>query len=178
MSLAQQLTGRKRVIQVIDTCIGVFGFGSHPMSHKHLYSIDIDQPEPLKHINLKECCALVLETGCASPEETKFLKHGKVERIAHIVKEAGCLLLANEVTTGLGRTGKWWGFQHYKILPDIIIADKAIGNGFPISAVIVSAVFADKLATFPSQYLQSHQNDPFGCRVGLEVVKALKEDDI
>jgi 4-aminobutyrate aminotransferase len=46
------------------------------------------------------------------------------------------VLVADEVQTGMGRTGKWWGVEHYNTVPDIIVSGKALGGGMPISAVI------------------------------------------
>ena len=42
--------------------------------------------------------------------------------------------MVDEVQTGLGRTGRWWGFQHYGIRPDVVTVAKALGNGVPIGA--------------------------------------------
>jgi len=57
----------------------------------------------------------------------------EVERIA---KEQDILLIIDEVQTGVGRTGKWFGFQHYPIKPDVITLAKGLGSGFPIGAMI------------------------------------------
>jgi len=46
------------------------------------------------------------------------------------------VLVADEIQTGMGRTGKWWGVEHYNIAPDLIVSGKALGGGMPISAVI------------------------------------------
>ena len=47
------------------------------------------------------------------------------------------LFMADEVQTGLGRTGRWFGFEHYGIRPDVVCLAKALGNGMPIAAVWV-----------------------------------------
>lgn len=80
-------------------------------------------------------------------------------------------IIANEVTTGICRTGKWFGFQHYPIQPDIITMGKGLGNGYPISCVLVEASLAEKV---DFRYIQSHQNDPLGLNIAYEVIKELE----
>src|SRR5258708_40131135 len=52
-----------------------------------------------------------------------------------IADEAGALLIADEMITGLGRTGAWWGVHHTGVVPDIVTIGKAFGGGFPVSAL-------------------------------------------
>jgi acetylornithine aminotransferase len=98
------------------------------------------------------------------------------EFIASLVKKArssGCLLIVDEVTTGLGRTGKWFGFEHYRLQPDIVACGKALGNGYPVSSVTLNKKTSDAFSKNPFRYAQSHQNDPLGCAVALEVIKEI-----
>lgn len=52
--------------------------------------------------------------------------------------EVGALLILDEIQTGIGRTGKFWGFENYNVIPDIIITGKGLGGGMPIGAFITS----------------------------------------
>ncbi len=54
--------------------------------------------------------------------------------VARLCAERGALLMVDEVQTGLGRTGRWFGFEHYGITPDVVTLAKALGNGVPIGA--------------------------------------------
>ena len=85
------------------------------------------------------------------------------------------MLIANEVTTGFGRTGRWLGCDHYDLSPDIIVLGKGIGNGYPVSAVLMSRSVSDALAERPLQYSQSHQNDPLGAAVVSAVLHELRQ---
>ncbi len=50
--------------------------------------------------------------------------------------ERGLLLIVDEVQTGFGRTGQWFGFQHSGVVPDVVTMAKAMGNGFPVGACL------------------------------------------
>jgi acetylornithine/N-succinyldiaminopimelate aminotransferase len=54
--------------------------------------------------------------------------------VRRLCDEAGVLMMVDEVQTGLGRTGEWFGFQHYGVCPDVVTVAKALGNGVPIGA--------------------------------------------
>ena len=73
----------------------------------------------------------------------------------------------------MGRTGKWFGFQYYDIIPDMLVTGKALGNGYPVSSVTVSAEIEKRFDESPFTYAQSHQNDPLGCFIGVEVIKII-----
>jgi acetylornithine/succinyldiaminopimelate/putrescine aminotransferase len=81
------------------------------------------------------------------------------EGVRRLCDERGALLIVDEVQTGLGRTGRWFGFQHYGIRPDVVTVAKALGNGVPIGACWarddVAAVFGpgDHATTFGGQPL-------------------------
>ena len=51
---------------------------------------------------------------------------------------------ANETPTGMRRTGKWFGFKHYDIQPDVAAIGKGLGNGYPVSAVAIGLEIAEK----------------------------------
>ncbi len=59
---------------------------------------------------------------------------GYLRAVAEICRERGVLLMVDEVQTGMGRTGKWFGFQHEGIEPDVVTMGKALGNGMPVAA--------------------------------------------
>ena len=108
----------------------------------------------------------------------KFPPKHLIQKLAEAVQEHNGLVVVDEVTTGLGRTGSWFGYQHYDIRPDIIAAGKGLGNGFPISAVIVTREAAGELESRSFRYVQSHQNDPLACAVAREVLAVIQEEDL
>jgi acetylornithine aminotransferase len=103
---------------------------------------------------------------------------GIVNTLAKIVHENGGFISIDEVTTGLGRTGKWFGFQHYSFQPDIISLGKGLGNGYPVSAVVMTKEIAEKLSRTSFHHAQSHQNDPLACAVAKEVIQTLQDEEL
>lgn len=89
------------------------------------------------------------------------------------------VLMANEVTNGFGRTGKWFGFMHYEdFKPDVVSIGKALGNGYPISGIIISDSVGKRIEEEGLVYVQSHQNDPLGCKIAYNVVKYIEENEL
>jgi acetylornithine aminotransferase len=82
------------------------------------------------------------------------------------------------VTTGLGRTGTWYGFQHYALQPDIFALGKGLGNGYPVSAVAMTREVAERLEDSAFHYAQSHQNDPLACAIAREVIAVIREEEL
>lgn len=98
--------------------------------------------------------------------------------IIKVLKQHDCLLIVNEVTTGFGRQGKWFSFEHYDLKPDIVVVGKGLGNGHPISALSTTERISKLFDKNPMRYTQSHQNDPLGCAIGLEVIKIIDEEGL
>jgi len=101
-----------------------------------------------------------------------------IERISKIIRENNGLTVINEVTTGAGRTGKWFGFQHYDLKPDMIALGKGIGNGYPVSVAAISGKAAGLLENSHFHYSQSHQNDPLGATVVTEVIETISDENL
>ncbi|HOI91866.1 MAG TPA: aspartate aminotransferase family protein [Candidatus Rifleibacterium sp.] len=83
-----------------------------------------------------------------------------VQQVSEICKNEGILLILDECQTGFGRTGRWFAYQTYGIVPDILVTAKAMGAGFPVSAVTFSKKVADSIGGRLTHF-SSHQNDPF-----------------
>lgn len=136
-----------------------------------------DPYDCLDAISFDSIGAFVLEPGGSGSGFVKFPPKTLVEEIAYRVKQQDGIIVINEVTTGIGRTGKWFGFQHYDIQPDIVAIGKGIGNGYPVSSVAMKQYIAEKLEEKNFYYAQSHQNDPLGCAVAKEVITAIKVEN-
>lgn len=102
---------------------------------------------------------------------------GYAARLRALTSRCGALLIAEEVTTGVGRTGRWFGFEHDDVVPDILVLGKGLGAGFPVAAVVTTAdVEAGCQGVLT--HIQSHQNDPFSGRIAATVVSILRGEGL
>jgi acetylornithine aminotransferase len=129
----------------------------------------------LEDIPFDKICAFVFEPGNASGT-AKLPPTELITRLASKVKEHNGWIVIDEVTTGMGRTGKWFGYENFDIKPDLIACGKGLGNGYPVSAVGISEEVATLLKQTNFTYAQSHQNDPLGCAVAKEVITIMNDD--
>lgn len=131
----------------------------------------------VKDIDFSDISTFILEPG-NSGGRVLLPPYKLVKFLANEVKRHGGLIVANEVTTGFGRTGEWFGFNHYDLEPDIVALGKSLGNGYPISAVVMRKEIVDQIEMKNFVYAQSHQNDPLGCTIANEVINIIKEEKL
>ncbi|HET6560001.1 MAG TPA: aspartate aminotransferase family protein [Prolixibacteraceae bacterium] len=177
ITLAKSLTGRNRILKMDCSYLAAYGHGQISSGNTDLINVPLDDMDSISTIDFKSIAAFAFEPGNSS-SQIRYPQELFIKTIADKVTQNGGLLIANEVTTGFGRTGKWFGFQHYDYQPDIVSVGKALGNGYPISGVCVSAEVSAMFDQSSFRYAQSHQNDPLGCAVGLEVIKYIESNDL
>ncbi len=91
--------------------------------------------------------------------------------------EREVLLVMDEVQTGLGRTGKWFGFQHATdVRPDVVTMAKALGNGVPIGACWARAEVAEALR--PGDHATTFGGQPLAARAALAVLDVMEANDV
>src|SRR5581483_388669 len=91
--------------------------------------------------------------------------------------EAGALLMLDEVQTGLGRTGRWWGFQHHDgVQPDVVTIAKALGNGMPIGACWARAEVAE--AFHPGDHGSTFGGQPLAASAALATLRVMEAEDV
>ncbi|MBE0673759.1 MAG: aspartate aminotransferase family protein [Bacteroidales bacterium] len=178
ITLAQHLTGRRRILKIDNSYLSAYGFGQISSDNEYTKTIQFNDYHSIDKIEFDDVSAFVIETGGASVDVVKIPDVEFLNQIAELARKRGCLLIADEVTTGMGRVGKWFGFQHYNITPDIVVTGKALGNGYPVSAVTINSVTSGRFKQNSFRYAQSHQNDPLGCAIGLEVIKTIEDNNL
>jgi len=99
-----------------------------------------------------------------------------VEAIRQLCDEKGAVMIFDEVQTGMGRTGKWFAYQHYDIEPDIITLAKALGGGVAIGAMMAKEELAAKLV--PGKHASTFGGNCIACAAGIAVVEAIEEDSL
>lgn len=95
------------------------------------------------------------------------------EEIKKLKKEFGFLLIADEIQSGIGRTGKFYGFHHYDIQPDIVVVAKPLGGGLPLGAILGNEVVADVLE--PGVHGTTFGGNPVSCAAGVVVLEEIVE---
>lgn len=104
---------------------------------------------------------------------------GYYEAIRKACDARGMLLILDESQTGLGKTGKLFGFQHEEgVTPDIITISKHFGGGFPISAVCSTAPVAEAAVKNGYFATRSHATDPLACAAGEESLDIVVDEDL
>ena len=96
--------------------------------------------------------------------------------LRQLCDEHGWLLMLDEIQTGLGRTGAWFGHQHAGITPDVMTLAKALGNGFPIGACLARGAAADLFS--PGQHGSTFGGNPLACRVGCSVLDIMAREQL
>ncbi len=109
--------------------------------------------------------------GGVNPASTEYL-HG----VRRLCDEREVLLIMDEVQTGLGRTGEWFGFQHSGVQPDIVTMAKALGNGVPIGACWARAEVASAFA--PGDHATTFGGQPLAARAALATLAVMERENV
>ena len=127
--------------------------------------------------------ALVDETTCAVIAEPIQAEGGLIAAapgflagLRKLCDERGALLILDEVQTGVGRTGKFFAFEHEGVRPDIVTLAKALGAGFPIGAMLSTEAVADGFA--PGSHGTTFGGGALAARVALTVLEVIDEDGL
>ena len=175
VQIVQRITGKPLLLTCHNSFLGSYGSAGQKRPDEW-YLFDWSVSDSLDEIPFERIGGFIFEPGGSGIGFVKFPPKGLVQEIVQRVKHTGGLVAVNEITTGMGRTGKWFGFQHYDIQPDIVSLGKGLGNGYPVSAVAMKRELAEKLEESGFRYVQSHQNDPLGCCIAGEVIATFREE--
>jgi acetylornithine/succinyldiaminopimelate/putrescine aminotransferase len=183
--LARSVTGRTGLVCAEHGYHGHVGFSlamdDPPLSDRYrpltpgITRVPFDDVEAIEGVIGDDTAAVILET---IPATGGYLVPGPdyLRAIRRLCDESGALLILDEVQTGLGRTGRVWAFEHFGVVPDMLVTGKGLSAGvYPIAACCfgerVEAHFAEDPFFHPSSYAGSE----LGARV-VEAVVARYED--
>jgi acetylornithine/N-succinyldiaminopimelate aminotransferase len=96
--------------------------------------------------------------------------------IRELCDRNGAVMILDEVQTGIGRTGKWFAYQHYDIEPDIITMAKALGGGVAIGAMMAKEEIAKSLV--PGKHASTFGGNCLACAAGIAVIEAIENDNL
>ncbi len=99
-----------------------------------------------------------------------------LEAIRELCDKNGAVMILDEVQSGMGRTGKWFAYQHFGIEPDIITMAKALGGGTAIGAMMAKSEIAASLV--PGKHASTFGGNALACAAGVAVIEAIEEDNL
>jgi len=108
--------------------------------------------------------------GGVNPGDPAFF-----QRVRQLCDQRNILLILDEVQVGVGRSGRWWGYEQLGIEPDAFTLAKGLGGGIPIGALAVKRG-ADQLR--PGEHASTFGGNPFACRAGLTVIEEIERRDL
>lgn len=183
----QRATDRPLMLTMTDSYFGAYGSAKHAardewyrydwLGCEHCSAAE-DGSRDCEHwqaIPFDRIGGFLFEPGSSSGL-VRFPPEDLIRALVTRVRGDGGFYMVNEVTTGLGRTGAWFGHQHYGLQPDVVALGKSLGNGYPVSFTAFAPRMLDGLDRDPLPYAQSHQNDPLGAAVAREVVRVIREE--
>ena len=143
-----------------------------PEGFRHVAWCDVDALEAALDPSV---AAVLLEPvqgeGGVNPATPEYF--GAVRRLCD---DRGILFMVDEVQTGLGRTGQWFGFQHFGVRPDVVTVAKALGNGVPIGACWARREVAD--AFVPGDHATTFGGQPLAAAAARAVLSVMEREDV
>lgn len=142
-----------------------------------VWHYDYNSNELIDAINNDTACVVIetiqAEAGVNEPD-IKWL-----QALRKKCSETGTLLVFDEIQCGFGRTGKLWGFEHYGVVPDILLLGKALGGGMPLGAFISSHQNMQSLTNNPVLgHITTFGGHPVSCAAGMAAMHVLQDEHI
>lgn len=126
-------------------------------------------------VNNKDVVAVLVEPfqgeGGVNIPEVHYL-----QELRNLCNQNGWLLMLDEVQSGVGRSGKWFAFQHSNIMPDVITLAKGLGGGVPIGACLAKGVAAEVFK--PGNHASTFGGNPLACAAAIETLSVIAEEGL
>lgn len=187
LKLAVRATGRSKVLSAYNgfhgrtaASLGATGQTKYQNSFEPLISkaynyYDFGDLESIKKIIDKDTAALMLEPiqgeGGVVTAPSDFFKG-----VRDLCTDHGVIMIVDEVQTGIGRTGKWFGIEHHNVVPDIITLAKGLGGGVPIGAVVTTTELS-KVMT-PGTHGTTFGGNPLVCASACSTIDIIKKEKL
>jgi len=162
--------------------------GYHLVPSGHCYHCKFKLTYPECGLHCVDYIRDVIENECTGPVAGVVIEpiqgwNGSVvypddylPKLRQLCDDLGILLIADEVLTGFGRTGKMFCVDHYGVVPDILVMGKGIGNGFPVTAFAIRDRYADVLEKISAS--TSYGGNPMACAAIVASVEVLQEENL
>tara|TARA_B100000029_G_scaffold485208_1_gene538296 strand:- start:980 stop:2314 length:1335 start_codon:yes stop_codon:yes gene_type:complete len=179
-------TGRHRVISFYDGFHGrTFGATTATAQPKYHEGVGplmagfdyvaFNDLERVRELAGSETCAILVEP-IQGEGGVNLPNPGFLEGLREIADACGALLVFDEVQTGMGRTGTWFGYQQYGVQPDVMTVAKGLAGGVACGVVIARHEFAPSLR--PGMHASTFGGNPLAMAAGLATVEAIEEDGV
>lgn len=188
---ARKATGRRKILSIVGSYLGHTGLCLAAGDVKNARYFLSDGPEAefaqvpfndldamRRALSRRDVAAVILETipatlGFPMPEA------GYLAGVKSLCEEFDSLYVADEVQTGLGRTGRMWAVDGYGVEPDILVTGKGLSGGmYPISAAVLSARVSDWLSENGWGHISTFGGSEIGCHVALKVMEILERPGV
>ena len=148
--------------------------GYEPLPVGFAYA-DFNDLESVKAAVTDKTVAIMLEAvqgeGGVTPATEAFMAG-----VRALCDEKNLIMICDEVQCGMGRTGKWWGWQNYTVKPDLFTSAKALADGVPMGALVASAKFADVFA--PGSHASTFGGNPLACAAALATISVIEKEGL
>ncbi len=188
MKLAKRFTGRTQIVAFNNSyhgstqgALSIIGDEYWRNAFRPLlpgiFHFDYNSVEAINSINEETACVIVEtvqgEAGIIAPSKDWM------QALRKKCAETGTLLILDEIQTGFGRTGKLWGFEHFDIVPDILLLGKALGGGMPLGAFIADQKVMTVLTDNPVLgHITTFGGHPVCCAAGMAAMKVLLDEKL
>jgi predicted acetylornithine/succinylornithine family transaminase len=160
---ALSLSGRKKYKELFSPLL------------PNIVQINFNDIEKLKS-NLNENTAAIFLEFIQGEGGVNVLSDEFVKELKELQTKFNIAIIADEVQTGLGRTGKPFAFNHFNLKPDIVLIAKALGGGLPLGAVITNDIYSEVFST--GDHGSTFGGNPVACAAGIAVVKEIFEKEL
>lgn len=124
--------------------------------------------------------AFVLEPVGGASTGARMVNQAYMEGVRALCDRFGCLLIMDEVLSGMGRTGAWFAYQHWGVAPDILAIAKGLGSGYyPVAAMMARGELVEAV-TGDGGFMHGHTyaGNPLACATGLAVIDVMDEENL
>ena len=149
------------------------GFEPLPEGFKH---VPLNDLEALKRAVTNKTVAIALEL-IKGEGGINVADQAYVREVRALCDEKNLLLIFDEVQTGIGRTGKWFAYQHYGVEPDLMTLAKSLGSGVPIGALVVHRKIKEDVLT-PGSHACTYGGNPLVTAAALAVFKTIEKEKL
>lgn len=148
--------------------------GLLPMMPGFIY-VPFNDIDELKKAMTDEVCAVMIEP-VQGEGGINIASADYMQAVREICDENGAMMILDEVQTGLGRTGKWFGYQNYSVEPDIMTMAKALGGGAPLGAMMAKEQVAASLVS--GTHASTYGGNPLVTAAGVAVIEVIEEEGL